>query len=261
MMGIDFLYANLTHKLVSEFTIVDAELGDVCTCCGRPSAEWLEPSKKTVGSYSGQVETHCLSCQGLYHGSFEKIGHEGFRGTSPVAMKLGMLKGCGLLLTTDGSVLYAPGKYFQKFKDAKNSIFDEIVDLGGKRVILDVLGRKPEPPFLFILNFGVKKADLVQNLKVSESSQSVLVCSDAERIEIPMAFKDFQQALVKAEPKDGKAWLELFKRSCSTYLTVDEVTKLNELTVKYTDLSSSVRKLPADPHLRHKCALLAEESV
>lgn len=261
MHGIDFLYRYLTKGLVSEFDLQDSDSNDACNCCGRMSRDWLEPVKKTVGSYSGQIEIHCQSCQGLYHGSFDKIGHEGFRGSSPVAMKLGMLKGCGLLLTTERSVLYAPGKYFQKFKEAKDSIFDEIVDLGGKRVILDVLDRKPAPPFLFILNFGVKKNDLVQNLKVTENSRNLLVCSDAECIEIPFAFKEFQQSITSAATKDSKAWLELFKRSCSNYLTVDEVAKLNDLTVKYPDISSSVRKLPEDPHLRYKCALLAEESI
>lgn len=261
MHGIDFLYRYLTRRLVSEFALQESDSNDACNCCGRASSDWLEPDKKTVGSYSGQIEIHCLSCQCLYHGSFDKIGHEGFRGSSPVAMKLGMLKGCGLLLTTEKSILYAPGKYFQKFKEAKDSIFDEIIDLGGKRVILDVLDRKPAPPYLFISNFGVKKKELVQNLKVTDTLRNLLVCSDAECIEIPFAFLEFQKSLSQAAAKDSKAWLELFKRSCSNYLTVDEVAKLNDITVKYPGISLAVRKLPEDPHLRYKCALLAEESI
>lgn len=261
MNGIDFLYMHLTHKLSSEYALVSADASDSCTCCGRKSINWMNTQYKTVGSYSGQVETHCISCQSLYHGSFNKIGHEGYRGENPVAMKLGMLKGCGLLLTENKSVLYAPGKYHRKFLEAPDSIFDEVVDMGGKRVILDVLKRSPEPPFLFILNFGVKKGDLVQNLNVTDSVRNLKVCSDSECIEIPNEFIHFQQALTNTSSKDFRSWIELFKRSCSSYLSVEDVTAFNTLTTKYPDLYSAVRKLPADPHLRLKCAFLAEESM
>ena len=249
-MGIDFLYQHLGQRMASEFSLSKADENSFCVCCQRFSSEWVDPEHYVLGESYGEEEVHCLGCHSLYHGSERFLGQEGFRGSNPTYHKLGMLKGCGALIWEDQRILYAPKKYFPKFKACKDLIFTEVLDLGGKGIIQDALVRAPEDkPFLFIHNFGVKKADLVSNLKVSISKQSIYVCSEGGQIVIPSMYLDLQQAL-ESIGKAAKEWITLFRKSCYNYLTIEEITELNKITQSVPGLTDLLKRLPADPHNR-----------
>lgn len=250
-MSIDFLYQHLGHRMVGEFVTVQTN-GEkqFCVCCQRFNSEWVDPERYVLGESYGEAETHCLGCHALYHGSERFLGQEGFRGANPTFHKLGMLKGCGALVWDEQQILYAPKKYYPKFKACKELIFSEVLDLGGKEIILDALARAPNgKPFLFISNFGVKKADLVQNLKTSTSKQSIYVCSEGSQIVVPSMYLELQ-TLVQSMGKGAKEWITLFRKSCSNYLSVDEAAQLNQITQTVPGMIDALKRLPADPHNR-----------
>tara|TARA_B100000446_G_scaffold184352_1_gene206252 strand:+ start:108971 stop:109756 length:786 start_codon:yes stop_codon:yes gene_type:complete len=258
MQGIDFMYKHLGHKLAEEFEPVPATQDSCCSCCKRPSAQWVDSDLMIPASEYGRSTNHCMACHTLFHPSFERLGHEGMKGSKPTALKLGMLKGCGALITPNESILYAPKKYFPKFTACKNSIFDAIIDQGGKAVVDDVLAKTCQAdltPFLFIHNFGVKKAELVANLQVSEG-QAIAVCSEEWTYELPYNFSELQAKFQELEKKQQKAWLDLFKRSSSRGLTPEEVTDLNQLTNSIDGFVPLLQTLTHDPHVRIKIAQL-----
>lgn len=259
--GIDFLYKHLGYKLSEEYEVVDVPLGAICACCKRPSLDWLEADRCIVGNYSGRKEVHCLSCQTLYHGSFDLIGHEGFRkGGAPTALKIGMLKGCGLLLSEHMSLLYAPGKYYSKVLNAPKSIFDEVLDIGGRAIILDALKRKIKTPYLIIDNFGVKKVDLVKNLRVTTNESIIYVCSQDTVYDLPVSYLSFSSAVDSLSKNEKTEFLSLMKYQTSRYLSVKEHKQFAGYIMANTQLAAAMREAPSDPHLRFKYARLSEAS-
>lgn len=250
-MGIDFLYKHLGFRLAGEFNVSPVNGEPVlCVCCQRFSTEWPESTHFVMGESYGEDEIHCLSCHSLFHASERFLGQEGFRGKNPTFHKLGMLKGCGALIWDDEQILYAPKKYFPKFKACNELIFSDVLDLGGKDIIFDALSRAPhEKPFLFINNFGVKKADLVKNLKVSKSKQMTYVCSEGNQIKVPSMYRELQKE-VENLGDQAKEWVRLFRKSCYGYLTVEEATHLNVITQSASGMADLLRSLPADPHNR-----------
>jgi hypothetical protein len=171
-----------------------------------------------------------------------------------------MLKGCGLLLTEKKSVLYAPGKYYQKFLSAPQSIFDEVVDLGGRAIVLDALDRKVKPPFLFIENFGVKKAELVKHLQVTASESVVYVCSESGVYDLPVSYQSFSSAVDSLDKNEKKEFLSLLKKQSSRYLSTDEYKEFARITLANKKLEQAMKEAPSDPHLRFKFASLSEVS-
>ncbi|MGI9293353.1 MAG: hypothetical protein ACR2PS_05165 [Pseudomonadales bacterium] len=260
-LGIDFLYRHLGHRLQHEFDLTPSIEGTYCSNCHRPVTEWAEPLWQVQASWYGLPVARCLACHVLYHPSFDRLGREGSRGPKPTALKLGMLRGCGALVTPMHSVLYAPKKYFPKLKAAPDPLFPEIVDLGGMAMVHDVLGRLTHcgRPVLFIQNFGVKSDELTANLMVSYDAESLHVCSEAWVYELPvLVYQQFEAHVLGMPANERTAWLELFKSSCQQPLTLGEIQALNTLTNTQAGFVPILQKIPVDPHVRMEIAQLTK---
>lgn len=255
--AIDFLYSHLGAKLQSEFVTEPALPDDICDCCLRPAMQWLNPSLRVSGKYSGIAEIHCLACHVLYHPSFRFLGQEGFRSGNPTANKLGMLPGCALLVSPDRAVLYAPGKYFAKFEAAPELIFDEIQPFAGKAADKDVFRRQLAPPFLYIQKMSKVKEALLSSLQVTYDPDSIMFCdgNNGYSFESPRSLGRFAEAL--AESPEPKNWIDLFGASATRYLSVSEANKLARLTTPNMQ-RFLVADFPADPFWRVNAARLLE---
>lgn len=260
MMGIDFLHAQLAHKMEVEFETLDSEPSDRCACCGRAADEWMNSQQKVLFKQGSSTEIHCLPCHALYHPSFKFLGQEGLRKGKPVAHKLGMLKGCGALITENYSVLYAPGKYYQKFVAAKDLLFDEVVEAGGKDADIDVMQRPPETPLLYIKNFGVVKQRLINSLQLSHSPESVYFCDgpSGTSLEVPRSLLAFARELTALD--SPSKWLTLFKASATRYLRESEARELHSLTTQSMQRMLT-NDFPEDPFWRRGAATLLEALI
>ena len=80
MLAIDFIFEHGSgQKWTNEMALQEIDDQQRCNCCQRTAAEWLTPNKGVTASFSGQTETHCLSCHMFYEGSFELLGLESIR--------------------------------------------------------------------------------------------------------------------------------------------------------------------------------------
>ena len=261
MHAIDFLYEHLGAKMAAEFNRTASETGDSCACCNRPASQWATPSQRVVGESYGKPEVHCLSCHTLYHPSFKHLGQEGLRGgKTPTAHKLGMLSGCGALITPGHSVLYAPGKYYDKFLSAPSLIFDEVLPIGGKDADQDALSRNASPPLLYIKNFGKVKAKLLSSLVVTQSDRSIVFCDggDGSSLDVPRSLLDFARDL--SDSPKPKKWLELFRASTRRYLREAEALELHEASTPAMQ-ARLANEYPEDPYWRLGASRILEALI
>jgi hypothetical protein len=101
-------------------------------------------------------------------------------------MKIGMLLGCGALITSTKTTLFMNG-FIKQMSKADAPPF-EMVEMTGLRAHQSLVANIPDEEFLYIGDFGRKKKGLVANLHLS-NPQELFICSDNECLEVsvPMA--------------------------------------------------------------------------
>lgn len=250
--AIEFFYAHAGHVLRPYMETVPGEPGDICHICQRPIDQWAEPDEKVLFSNYGNLENHCLPCHSLFEGSEELFGVErrSASGTA-IPMKLGMATGCGALITPEKTTLYLNG-FIDKMKQAPKPPF-EMVKLSGQSAHKSVVQNPPAREFLYIGNFGRKKADLVANMALS-GYDTLVICEESGQITLPLSAS---QAIINAAETVKPSFLKQIKstlRQLYTGALEPADDRLTETLVRLRDqepkLWEALQSLPADPHQR-----------
>ena len=251
--AIDFFYQYAGHVLRPYMELSVTTPGDVCGVCQRPNDEWLYPDEKVDFINYGNTESHCVACHSLYEGSVELFGVERMAGAgTPVPMKLGMATGCGALITPESVTLYLNG-FIKKMGAASKPPFP-MVELSGNEAHKTIIANPPVcPEYLYIGNFGRKKADLVSNLALS-SPTTLIICEESGQTviatEVVRQLVHASESLKTAEINDIK---RLLRQLYTGTIKPDDPAFLNQLTQIAThtpDVFDALKKMPADPHHR-----------
>ena len=253
--AIDFFYQHAGRVLRPFMNVESASETDRCAVCERGSDQWLYPGEKVSFVNYGATEVHCVSCHSLYEGSIELFGVERMAGGStPVPMKLGMATGCGALVTPESTTLFLNG-FIKKMGQAKNPPF-KMVELSGQKAHKTVLTDPPtNKQYLYIGNFGRKKRDLVQNLKLSDSG-NLVICEESEQIVVNLqAARSLllatEQTGLKVPRKNAiKTVLRKFYTGLLTPQDDSLLTELDNIAKQEPMVWEALKTMPADPHER-----------
>lgn len=250
---IDFFYRHAGYVLHPYMTVVSAKPDDRCSVCQRQSTHWLNPDEKVAFNNYGNIEDHCTACHSLYEGSIELFGVERVAGGStPVPMKLGMATGCGALITPEATTLYLNG-FIKKMGVASHPPFP-MVELSGNAAHKQIIENPPTASeYLYIGNFGRKKAELVGNLELS-SPETLVICEESGQTVI--ATKVTRQ-LIQATEHMKPAQVNGIKRLLRQFFTgtikpndADFHAEISRITEDTPALLDALNKMPADPHYR-----------
>ena len=266
MDGIDFLWQQVTSQMADEMSLVDCRDNALephrepisCYCCGRPSAEWAVPLyQPRIDSYL-QVEVPiCAPCNALFHGSYKYMGIEkgpleptaSDKGRTPG--KLGMLVGCGLIVSQTHRMLLTNPGWDKRLRLATLPLFD-MHQVSGKGALEFALERiiaftPDEFPLLYIADIGRKKAELVANLKLTRSKAQIRVCSGDSVFRINT---DLLHLIRTMQQQDKRGWKKLeqfiFSSCYGRILPNDE--GLHTFLSANPEALAIARSLPADPH-------------
>ncbi|NQZ49648.1 MAG: hypothetical protein HRT95_05515 [Moritella sp.] len=259
MDPIDYLWTRLTEPLGAEMVLQEINGEDVtCYCCDRKSQYWA--SGKYVNrqdSYLKMEVPVCAPCNALFLGT-QRLGIEKGTQEKPAGFgKLGMLAGCGLIVTAKESIILTNPGWHKRISYSDN-VLCRLEMVSGKSAFeyIVALMKTLEPadfPVLYISDLGRKKAELVKNLVYTTDSKVLIACSANGAARIDLALLD---ELQKFAVNDKKSWTK-FKRfindaSHGRISPSDE--KLQEFMAISPESLRLARLLPADPH--EKLALM-----
>lgn len=256
MDGIDFLWQQATCQMADEMPLLDSRVSDdaiSCYCCGRQSSEWAVPDYGLrVDSYILMEVPICAPCNALFHGSYRFMGIEKGSPEKPgAAGKLGMLVGCGLLVTQKQRLLLTNPGWDKRLRVATQPIF-ELRQVSGRGALDYALNfimelDQDEFPLLYISDLGRKKAELVANLKLTHSKAQIYVCSSDAAYRLNMAIV---QAIRTLQENDKSCWKKLegfISKGCHGLIAPND-PGLHEFLSGNPDALAIARSLPADPH-------------
>ncbi|MGO0305848.1 hypothetical protein ACTL6P_04410 [Endozoicomonas acroporae] len=256
MDGIDFLWQQVTSQMADEMQLVDSRANDdaiSCYCCGRPSGEWGVPYYQLrVDTYLQTDVPICAPCNALFHGSYRYMGIEKGTPEKPlVPGKLGMLVGCGLIVTQQRNLLLTNPGWDKRLRVATQPLFElhQVSGIGAMEYACHLIGGLSEEafPLLYISDIGRKKAELVTNLKLTLSKAQIQVCSGElvfrTNTELLDAIREMQQA-----DKSGWKKLERFiVNGCHGRIAPSD-EGLHAFLSDNPEALAIARRLPADPH-------------
>ncbi|KXS55439.1 MAG: hypothetical protein AWU57_218 [Marinobacter sp. T13-3] len=252
--AIDFFYQHAGHVLRPYMTTTAAHPDDFCAVCHRPASQWHITDEKVIFNNYGNIENHCLACHSLYEGSVELFGVERLAKGTPVPMKLGMATGCGVLVTPTKTTLFLNG-FIKKMGQADKPPF-EMIELSGNAAHKAMIANPPtEPEYLYIGNFGRKKAELVSNMALS-SPDTLVICEEATQTIVPMAVTrdliDVSRDLgLKTSEVNGIK--RLLRQLYTGAISPDDDklhSELSKWASQWPRLFDTLKTMPADPHQR-----------
>ncbi|MGI2030020.1 hypothetical protein [Endozoicomonas acroporae] len=256
MDGIDFLWQYATSPMADEMQLLDVNDSNEpisCYCCGRPSGEWSAPQyQMRVDSYINVEVPICAPCNSLFHGSYKYLGIEKGTPDKPGAPgKLGMLVGCGLIVTQKQNMLLTNPGWDKRLRVATNPLF-ELLQVSGKGALEYACQRilelsDDEFPLLYISDIGRKKAELVANLKLTHSKAQIRVCSSDSAFRINT---ELLHAIRTMQQDDKNGWKKLATfifSSCHGRIAPND-EGLHSFLSANPEALAIARSLPADPH-------------
>ena len=245
---IDFVYLYLTHKFRDEIVIESFEGNSpyVCPTCNRNSDEWLEPNEYAMFDKMKL----CIPCYTIRHGSFDLLGSDQ-NVNKEKTLKIGMLKGAGMLLTKEKSYLFAPGKHFTKMSSTPNLIFDEIIHLSAvtQEGISKAVQLAPNnAPYMFISNFGGVAQSLISNMRITLNPDEFIDCSVDNIGALSRVILANSNKLEGVEKPVKKLFFDLLMDRTERPLSESERSDILGLSEKHEILAFILANLPADPH-------------
>lgn len=247
MHPIDFLYRHATHILTPHMELRTATSDDHCTICHRDQEDWYEPDVAADWKVYKNQETHCSACHSLFVGAVDKLGVERIAGKKIVPVKLGMLTGCGMLVTPDKTTLYLNS--FIKKMDVPKKPWP-LVELTGTRLITHIISELPaNDQYLFINNFGRQKDKLVSHLSLSNKDTLYICGVDSQEVVNIPSYERIRRVFLQLPKKAEKNWKGLMR-----LLIYGHITPLNEklvdLWTTYPELRDATNAMPTDPFHR-----------
>ncbi len=185
-MELIFCGQHATHRMADEMQLLDVNDSEEpisCYCCGRPSGLWAVPYYQLrIDNYIKLEVPICAPCNALFHGSYQYLGLEKGTPEKPTAAgKLGMLVGCGLIVTQQQKLLLTNPGWDKRLRVAVKPVFDlqQISGKGALDFALEFIITLDQDafPLLYISDLGRKKAELVANLKLTHTKDKIYVCS------------------------------------------------------------------------------------
>lgn len=162
--------------------------------------------------------------------------------------RFGMLSGAGMLITKSKLIFYVPGEHFQNFAAIKDMPF-ELKPIGGGSMILDVIKEIDSTPALFINSFGVKKANLVNNLKLTTNPSELYICNDDENIKVNLkAFNVLFEFLTATNKKTHEDIFSLIRNIKNGKLLPSDISDTIARMDNPKKLADMLKALPIDPH-------------
>lgn len=256
MDGIDFLWLQATNQMADEMQLLNANDSDEpisCYCCGRPSGQWAEPYYLLrIDNYIKLDVPICAPCNALFHGSYQYLGLEKGTPEKPTAAgKLGMLVGCGLVVTQQQKLLLTNPGWDKRLRAAVTPIF-ELQQVSGKSALDFALNFILELdqdafPLLYISDLGRKKAELVSNLTLTHHKEQIYVCSADATYRLNTRLL---HAIRTMQAEDKSSWKKLegfIAKGCQGLIAPND-PGLHEFLTANPEALAIARHLPADPH-------------
>lgn len=256
MHGIDFLWHHATHIMSDEMNLLTQLPKDptiTCYCCDRPSLQWSQPAfENRNDSYIKVNVPICAPCNALYHGSYKYMGIEKGTPEKPTASgKLGMLTGCGMIVSQKQRILLTNPGWDNRLKTASHPIF-ECHQMSGKGALGYALNLimnldSGEFPLLYVSDLGRKKAELVANLKLTLDKQEIYVCSADGVQRINTALLNAIQVMQQQDKAGWKKLSGFIFKSCNGQIAPND-EDLGKFLKSNTMALELAKMLPADPH-------------
>lgn len=253
MDPIDFIWDKLTHKLECEMDLLPVNDNVSCYCCSRPSGSWLCKSVKyRVDNYLKFQVPVCAACNALFHGSFEQLGAE--RGTQEdptAAGKLGMLVGCGLIVTPTESILLANPGWYKRLNWATSPLC-RIENISGKEAdtFAETYVRSANTkqfPLLYITNLGRRKLELINSLAFTMTSDVLVCCAADSTTRLNLKLIDRMRGMLKEDKPTWDKLKKFIEASCRGFIRPDD-KELRHFLIKSPSALSIAKVLPVDPH-------------
>lgn len=258
MDGIDFLWQQATSRMADEMQLLDSRDSDEsisCYCCDRRSGEWAAPYYQLrADSYIRIDVPICAPCNALFHGSYQYMGMEKGSLEKPTATgKLGMLVGCGMIVTQTQRILLTNPGWDKRLKAATQPIF-ELHQVSGKgaldyalNFIIDL--EDDAFPLLYVSDIGRKKAELVANLKLTLSKEQIYVCSGDITYRLDTALLHSIRTLQEQDKSGWKKLATFIFKGCHGQVAPND-PGLHEFLSGNPEALAIARGLPADPHAK-----------
>lgn len=175
MHPVDFLYTQATSIVRPDMEPPALISSGCCYNCGREPEAWLEPGLGYRGMSAYRLPyLHCISCESLYIGSVSILGVERLSKGVPVGNRFGMLSSAALLVENDSATLLASAKILNKLP---GNFPLNTRELTGQQVTRFFIDHEPVWPALYISDLGRKKAELINNLRLSYNKDLLFLCS------------------------------------------------------------------------------------
>lgn len=181
---------------------------------------------------------------------------------SAVIGKLGMLVGAGMAISANKAIFYAPGKHFDKLTGVGELFIKK--QIGGYAMITDVINEfDGSEPFLFIGDFGKKKAELVSNLTLSKGKRSFISCSANGAMRINrnayLALRQYVLAHFSSAPKSTTA--DFFKTLRSLASGYTHVSVAQDKLKDLPRIGELLKTLPTCPHERIELTIAVDKGL
>lgn len=253
MDGVDFIWVHLTQKMKNEMDLVEVADDVACYCCGRISRHWhCKLAEYRLDNYINLEVPICAACNAFFHPSYHYMGIE--RGTPEAPKtqgKLGMLAGCGLIVTDTESLLLTNPGWHKRLACAADPLC-KTIQVSGKEAASfseDYIASCKSFPLVYIPDLGRKKAELIRNLNYTRNAEKIVACTADEVIEKDMGLIRQIRCYAESSPAAWKRFRKfIFDSSHGRIAPADP--DLNQfLTIDDTALSIA-KQLPADPHAK-----------
>lgn len=158
-----------------------------CSACARPWGDTPDGAQGIVYQFNtSQAKQYlCVSCYTLKLGNREVFGIERMAGksTTPVPAKMGMMTGCGAVVTADNVLhLAVNAGFMRKIEDGALARRGQVHEMPPLKLLLTLYedGRLGEPSdgFVYVSNFGRKSLAVSASLALTTDLAELKQASD-----------------------------------------------------------------------------------
>ncbi|MBO9471052.1 hypothetical protein J7355_13205 [Endozoicomonas sp. G2_2] len=254
-----FHAATTRLREVADLQSVTPETG-ACACCGRPWASVEDSALAIPYVYgSGFAKQYlCTTCYSPKIGSFDELGIGSRRGPNkiPVPVMLGMMTGCGAVITSSNQLFLAVNEGFRlRVEDGALAAKGRVYRTDPLSLLMALYsdGRLGDPKegFVYISNFGRKSLVLMGALRMTtdlrelwDNSDTGASCTDLSAL-LDVARWARENDHVTQAQKSG--FWQPITTAARGKLDQDALTRWLAKTPNAREL---VHRLPSDPHDR-----------
>ncbi|EKP0310094.1 hypothetical protein ACTG16_22420 [Aeromonas sp. 23P] len=254
MHPVQLVFEHLT-KIVEPF-MGDAQPSERdCSFCERSASEYGGKAYPIVDAY-GMKQNLCPACYSFNVGAIDVLGVERISRGTPISNKFGMLPGVGWVFcpATKQHHLLAPAGVTKKLPAATIKALN-VVEMTEAGHLPFLLSLDWPYPLLYIRSFGIKTRNLIRGLRLSQSSDALVCCSDdgidstnrvLHTIDIKLALA-LSERLASLSKADVTLFGQIISALAHGRISPSEATsslKGNQAVI------DTIKLCPVDPHQR-----------